>query len=66
MEKNEIKKLLYRENPIAKLLYIRDNHAFYKTVHNDIHIDFEIPVDDLKGGDFELEMESKLLNRWLV
>lgn len=62
MEKNEIKKLLYRENPIAKLLYIRDNHAFYKTVH----IDFEIPVDDLKGGDFELEMESKFLIRWLV
>ena len=66
MEKIEIKKLLYKENPVAKLLYIRNNHAYYKAVHNDIHIEFEIPIDDLKGGDFELEMESKFLNRWLV
>lgn len=66
MEKNEIKKLLYKENPTANLLYIKNSLAYYKAIHKDMHIDFEIPVDELKGADFYLEMDTKFLIRWLV
>jgi hypothetical protein len=66
MEKNEIKKMLYRENPKAKLLHILKGIAYYNAKHNDTNIDFEIPVDELKGADFYLEMDTKFLIRWLV
>lgn len=72
MEKNEIKKLLYKKNPIAKLEGIRKGIAHYssygvKTDSNDlITIEFEIPLTDMLQGDFELEMDSKYLIRWIV
>lgn len=71
MDKNEIKKLLYKQNPIATFNYIRKGTAYYETVVNaefDIShkINFEVPVSDMGDADFKNEMESKLLNRWIV
>lgn len=66
MEKNELKKLLYRENPTAKLTYIRKGSAYYTSKTNDVTIDFIIPISDMGDADFHNEMESKLLIRWIV
>jgi hypothetical protein len=75
MEKNEIKKALYKQNPIAKLDYIRKGNAYYYTYVNK-HFDdgtfeshdvrFEIPINDMGDADFGAEMESKLLQRWIM
>lgn len=66
MNKNEIKKALYRQKPIARLDFIRKGVAYYTTQINDINIArFEIPVDDMGGADLFVEMDAKLLIRWL-
>lgn len=66
MEKNEIKKLLYRENPIAVFNYIRKGNAYYQTKTIDVIIDFVIPVSDMGEANFLNEMDSKSLIRWIV
>lgn len=67
MEKNEIKKALYKQNPKAVLDYIRKGNAYYFTVLEDgTKINFEVPVNDMGDADFLAHMDSKLLNRWIV
>lgn len=72
MEKNDIKKALYRQNPIAEFKYIRKGKAYYNTViqSNDstatYSVTFEVPVEDMGDADFHSEMESKLLQRWIM
>ena len=66
MEKNEIKKLLYIHKPIAKIMYIRKGHVYYKSIVNDIEIMFDVPIEDMGDADFYPEMDGKLLNRWIV
>lgn len=68
MEKNEIKKALYRENPVAKFLYYRKGTLYYGT---SISIDpmqsiiFSVPADDTGDADFLRDMDAKLLIRYL-
>lgn len=62
---NNIKKLLYKENPKAILDYIRNGKAYYTTQVGDTTIKFEIPVEDMGSADFFPEMDSKFLNRWI-
>ena len=74
MTKNEIKKKLYLQKPVAKLLYIRKGLAYYDAVVriNDESVleyktvFFEIPVSDMGDADFLPEMESSLLLRWII
>lgn len=74
MEKNDIKKALYKQNPEATLFQIRKGVAYYDTV---IRIEeepviksktiiFEVPVIDMGDADFLPTMEAKLLIRWIV
>jgi len=66
MKVNDIKKALYKQNPIADLLFIRMNIAYYETSINDGYVVyFEIPVTDMGNADFFPKMDSKLLNRWI-
>ncbi len=65
MEKNEIKKLLYKESPIATFNMVRNQKAYYTSIVNDIHIIFEIPVSDMGDADLLPTMEGKLLIRWI-
>ena len=51
MEKNEIKKALYKQKPKARLLFIRKGSAFYtarvkdgETEESRITVYFEVPV----------------------
>ena len=68
MEKNEIKKALYKENPHAVLKNIRKGVAYYSShiPSTDYVVQFEIPVDDMGDADFLSRMEAKLLIRWIV
>ena len=67
MEKNEIKKELYKYNPQAYLKMIRKGVAYYEAMlHNVTEIRFEVPISDMGDADFYYEMDSKLLNRYLV
>lgn len=71
MEKNEIKKELYKKKPMATLEFIRKGVAYYFTVLDENGIDseyvrFEVPVNDMGDADFFPHMEAKLLIRYLV
>ncbi len=71
MERNEIKKALYKQNPIAKLDYIRKSKAYYSAIIKDgeldsVFVQFEIPVEDMGDADFLVNMEAKLLQRWIL
>ncbi len=66
MEKNEIKKALYREKPIARFIMIRQGNAYYCTTLKDgSTIPFIIPITDMGDADFSARMDAKLLNRWI-
>ncbi len=71
MNKNEIKKAAYKQNPLAIFSKVRLGVAYYraeidKNTPEERDIEFEIPVVDMGDADFELTMEAKLLLRWLV
>jgi hypothetical protein len=68
MEKNEIKKALYKENPHAVLKCIRKGVAYYSShiLSTDYIVQFEVPVDDMGDADFFPNLDGKLLIRWIV
>lgn len=66
MTKNEIKKALYRQKPIAEFYMIRKGVAYYETHLDDLYaLTFEIPVNDMGDADLLPKMDAKLLIRWL-
>jgi hypothetical protein len=69
MEKNEIKKAVYKTAPAAKLQFIRIGNAYYFSEFNHedelIKATFVVPVSDMGSTDFLPEMEAKFLLRWL-
>lgn len=66
MEKNEIKKELYRNNPAAQFEYIRKGVAHYTAQLPTGTVRFEIPVSDMGDADFHPMMDSKHLIRWIA
>lgn len=70
MEKNEIKKALYKQKPTAKLEFIRVGVAYYSTEikdgDNDFTVSFQVPVDDMGDADYFPEMDAKLLIRYIA
>lgn len=69
MDKNEIKKALYKQKPTANLQVIRNATLHYTSSvtigEQYTPLRFEIPADEYKSGDFMAEMPTKLLIRWL-
>lgn len=73
MNLNDIKKGLYKQNPVANFSFIRKGCAHYAstintndTVPQKLNIRFEIPISDMGDADFTKEMDAKLLIRWIV
>ncbi len=71
METNEIKKLLYKQNPKANFNYIRKGYAYYDAPITDSDkvfkfIKFEIPITDMGDADFHNQMDAKFLVRWIL
>jgi hypothetical protein len=66
MEKNEIKKALYKQNPEARIQFIRKGVAYYYADLEETRVHFQIPVEDMGDADFLNSMEGKLLIRWIA
>lgn len=69
MEKNEIKKALYKSNPKAELLNVTKERLFYvtkvKIEDEEKMVRFFIPLGDIEDAKFEWLMDAKHLIRWL-
>ena len=68
MEKIEIKKALYKENPNAILTSIKKGNINYSAhiPSLEVIIQFEVPFGDIGDAKFLSSMDSKLLIRWIV
>lgn len=67
MDNNELKKLLYKENPPAHLQRIKKGSVHYVAfLKNGKSVDFNIPVIDMGDAEFLKTMHSKSLIRWIV
>ena len=67
MNKNEIKKALYKQKPIAEFDKVRKGVAYYYTYIDSLYaLRFEIPVMDMGDADLLPKMDAKLLIRYLV
>lgn len=73
MEKNEIKKALYKQKPVANFKMVRNSVAHYESVIQDeqaepgpITVNFEIPVSDMGDADLLPVMDGKLLIRYIA
>lgn len=71
---NEIKKALLRQKPKARLMYIRQGHAYYGAFIDykadtfsamTSTIIFKIPIDDMGSTDFIPEEPAQSLCRWI-
>lgn len=65
MEKNEIKKALYKEKPVAKLIEFGKENVYIAELSNGMEIKFIVPVSDMGETLFGKTMEAQLLIRWL-
>ena len=66
MTKDEIKKALYKQKPLADMLMVYKNEAIYETSLEDgTVLFFEVPVNDMGETRFLSKMEAHLLIRWL-
>lgn len=67
MELNEIKKALYRQNPVAEFIGAnRDGFEYIAHLKEVDAIHFKIPFHDIGDATFYREMEAKHLIRWIV
>lgn len=65
-EMNEIKKALYKEKPVAVFQSIEKGIVSYAAILNDNSIvRFEVPFKDMGETPFLLNMEARLLIRWI-
>jgi len=70
MSNFEIKKQIYKQEPIAEFKFILANTAYYTTNikigDTNCMINFLIPITDMGGAKFENKMEAKHLIRWII
>ena len=64
MELNEIKKVLYKNKPIAIKLYNEDNKCIYACETPFGRVLFCIPISE--SSEFKSEEPAQLLIRWIV
>lgn len=66
MDKNEIKKFLYKENPTAVLHNVRKDGIMYTTGFGENTITFLVPLNELGETVWEKTIAAKLLIRYIV
>jgi len=59
----EIKKVLYKEKPLADKLYNEDNFEIYGCDTSLGRVIFRIPISE--SGDFKRQEPAQLLIRWI-
>lgn len=65
MERNELKKYLYKNKPLAKIDNVSRKGIVYKLEVPDTFIYFLIPLTELEYGTFNYEMEAQFLIRYI-
>ena len=66
MDINEVKKILYKNNPTAKIISVRSDGIVYRAYSGDnISITFLVPLSEIGTTVWFNEMDSKLLIRYL-
>ena len=70
MEKNDIKKWLYKNKPTADLIQVTKDYLNYvvhlKDEETSLVVRILIPLSDIGDASFFPKMESQLLIRWLI
>lgn len=66
MELNELKKILYKTRPIAKIDQVSKKGIMYKCELPERFIYFLIPLDDIGDATFGDEIYAQLLIRYLI
>lgn len=70
MELTEIKKALYKENPVAKFRFFRKGILYYDALipgkPGERVIQFSVPASDTGDADFCRNMEAKHLIRYIT
>jgi hypothetical protein len=65
MDKNEIKKYLYKDNPKAYLWQVRKDGIYYIAKQGKESITFLVPLSEIGEATWYNTMEAKLLIRYL-
>lgn len=68
MIKDEIKKDIYKEKPVAKLIDISKEGIYYRAhvLSNAYDVYFKVPLQDLGDAKWYSTMPSQLLLRYLI
>lgn len=66
MEKNEIKKVLYKENPLATRGQEFDQVCFYEASTSIGKVSFEVPYREMGDTQFKYQEPAKHLIRWMI
>lgn len=64
-DKNEIKKALYKEKPIAHRIINNSDIATYMAAISTGTVHFKIPKSDAIGANLQEQMEAQFLIRWI-
>jgi len=65
MEKEELRKIFYKEKTFAYLTKIRKGLAYYKAEVGEEQYKFIIPMSDMGDADFFFAMQASHLFRWI-
>jgi len=66
MELNEIKKALYKEKPLAKVITETNEHKGYVCgLENGATVYFHVPLSEMGENEFDDEISAQLLIRWI-
>jgi len=69
MEKNEVKKLLYKAEPAARLIYVSKERLWYRSDFDHegttYLVSSSIPLGDIGDAKFYTDMDAKYLIRWI-
>lgn len=66
MSKDEIKKLLYKTKPIAKIESVSKKGIHYECEIPETILHFIVPLDDIGDGTFGVELQAHLLIRYII
>lgn len=67
MERNDIKKELYKQKPTAEVWHKNSTDYYYSAYLNGgAKIDFKVPVDNMGETLFDNEVPAQLLIRWII
>jgi len=66
MDKNEIKKFLYRNKPDAIFMFATKTGLIYNCNVDGQTISFQVPLNDIGDGLFSASIQAQLLIRYII